>query len=205
MAVDRAAAARAIRDFLQALGYDPRQSEELSETPERVAEAFADDLLRGQEIDLRALIQRGSCEAPPAVKSGPVAVTSIAIATVCPHHLLPALGVAHVVYLPGRMLLGIGTVTALVDACARRLTLQEGIGQSVVAALVDHAGARGAYCELELEHSCLRARGERQVSALVRTSARAGEYAARDALGEIALALGRAFAPAVTTAKQSQT
>jgi GTP cyclohydrolase IA len=190
MPVDRVAAARAIRDFLLALGFDPQKHPDLSETPERVSEAFADDLLRGHALDVRALLQKGSCEAPPAVKSGPVAVTSIAVATICPHHLLPALGTAHVVYLPGAMLLGIGTITALVDAYARRLTLQEAIGQSVVTALVEHAGARGAYCELELEHSCLRARGERQASALVRTSARAGEYTKREALTEIALALG---------------
>jgi GTP cyclohydrolase I len=111
---------------------------------------------------------------------------------VCPHHLLPALGVAHVVYLPGASLLGIGTITALVDAFARRLTLQEAIGENVVTALMQHAGARGAYCELSLEHSCLRARGERQAEALVRSSARAGTLAGRDALSEIALALGRA-------------
>ena len=190
MAVDRVAAARAIRDFLVALGFDPRHNADLAETPERVSEAFAEDLLRGHDVDLQRLLEKGSCEAPPVAKSGPVAVTNIAVATVCPHHLLPALGTAHVVYLPGRALLGIGTITALVDACARRLTLQEAIAQNVVAALVEHAGARGAYCELELEHSCLRARGERQVNAVVRTSARAGEYAARDALTEVALALG---------------
>ena len=95
------------------------------------------------------------------------------------------------VYLPGSLLLGIGTITALVDTFARRLTLQEAIGQNVVSTLVEHAGARGAYCELELEHSCLRARGERQARALVRSCARAGEFANRDALTEIALALGR--------------
>ena len=191
MAVDRVAAARAIRDFLSALGFDPRQNPELAETPERVSEAFAEDLLRGHAVDVGGLLEKGSCEAPLAAKSGPVAVTNIAVATICPHHLLPALGTAHVVYSPGRALLGIGTITALVDAYARRLTLQEAIAQNVVAALLEHAGARGAYCELELEHSCLRARGERQVGALVRTSARAGEYTARDAFTEVALALGR--------------
>ena len=191
MSVDRAAAARAIRDFLTALGFDPKAHPDLLETPERVTEAFADDLLRGHAVDVRELVRQGSCEAPQAAKSGPVAVTQIAVATVCPHHLLPALGVAHVVYLPGAMLLGIGTLTALVDAFARRLTLQEAIGQNVVNALVEHAGARGAYCELALEHACLRARGERQVGALVRSSARAGEFASRDALPEIELALGR--------------
>jgi len=118
--------------------------------------------------------------------------TSIAVAAICPHHLLPALGHASIVYLPGAMLLGIGTLTSLVDAFARRLTLQEAIGQNVVSALMEHAGARGAYCELSLSHSCLRARGERQTSSVVRSSARAGEFASPAAVPEIALALGRA-------------
>jgi GTP cyclohydrolase I len=192
MSVDRVAAARAIRDFLKALGFDPRDHADLAETPERVAEAFSEDLLRGHAVNVSELVRQGSCAAASAAKSGPVAVLHIAVATVCPHHLLPALGSAHVVYLPGTSLLGIGTITALVDAFARRLTLQEAIAQNVVTALVEHAGARGAYCELELEHGCLRARGERQASALVRSSARAGEFANPAALGEIALALGRA-------------
>jgi len=192
MGVDRAAAARAIGDFLRALGFDPAQDADLANTPERVSDAFADDLLRGHGVDVRELIRQGSCAAPPAAESGPVAVTGIAVAAVCPHHLLPALGQANVVYLPSAMLLGIGTLTALVDAFARRLTLQEAIAQNVVRALVEHAGARGAYCELELEHSCLRARGERQVSAVVRSSARAGDFSSASAVSEIALALGRA-------------
>ena len=192
MAVDRAAAARAMGDFLKALGFDPRQHPELAGTPERVTEAFEVDLLRGHQVDVRELVRSGSCEAPPGAKSGPVAVTGISVATVCPHHLLPALGRASIVYLPGATLLGIGTLTAVIDAFARRLTLQEAIAQNVVSALVEHAGARGAYCELELEHGCLRARGERQVSAVVRSFARAGEYAGSAAVPEIALALGRA-------------
>ena len=164
----------------------------MADTPARVTEAFTDDLLRGHGVDVPELIRKGSCEAPLAAKSGPVAVTGIAVASTCPHHLLPALGYASVVYLPGATLLGIGTLTALVDAFARRLTLQEAIGQNVVSALMEHAGARGAYCELELEHACLRARGERQATAVVRSSARAGEFSNPAAISEIALALGRA-------------
>ena len=192
MAVDRARAARAISEFLKALGFDPAEHADLADTPQRVTEAFADDLLRGQRVDVRELLRNGSCEAPSTAKRGPVAVTNIAIATICPHHLLPALGRASIVYLPSTMLLGIGTLTAVVDAFARRLTLQEAIGQNVVDALIEHAGARGAYCELELEHGCLRARGEHQVDAVVRSSARAGEFSGAAAVSEIALALGRA-------------
>ena len=197
MGVDRAGAARAIGDFLKALGFDPAQHAELADTPARVTEAFAEDLLSGYRVDVRELLRSGSCEAPPTAKSGPVAVTGITVATTCPHHLMPALGRASIVYLPGSVLLGIGTLTALVDAFTRRLTLQEAIAQNVVDALIEHGGARGAYCELELEHGCLRARGERQASAVVRSSARAGEFTNTDAATEIALALG----PARTAAK----
>jgi GTP cyclohydrolase I len=192
MPVDREAAARAISDFLKALGFDPREHAELAETPERVTQAFTEDLLRGHTVNVRELLRQGSC--PTSGSSGSkavVAVTEIAVASVCPHHLLPAWGKAHVVYTPGASLLGIGTIAALVDAFARRLTLQEAIAHNVVTALVEHGGARGAYCELELEHGCLRARGERQAHAVVRSSARAGELLGREAVADIALALGR--------------
>lgn len=154
--VDRAAAERAIRAFLEALGYETSTAE-LAETPSRVAEAFATDLLAGEHVDLAELVQSGS---EPIVGEAPglVLVRDVPITCVCPHHLLPAVGKATVAYLPGSRLLGLGAVTRLVDAAGRRLALQEAVGQAVVSALVDHAGARGACCRLELLHTCLAAR-----------------------------------------------
>lgn len=176
MAVDRAAAERAIRDFLVALGHDPSRSEELSSTPARVTEAFENDLLAGQPVDVGALV-RG--ESSPVGEHGPrglVMVQRIRVATICPHHLLPGLGHATAAYLPGDRLVGIGTIARVVDAYARRLTLQEAIGENVVRALVEHAGALGAYCRIELQHSCLSARGARESEARVVTIARAGAH-----------------------------
>jgi GTP cyclohydrolase I len=77
-----------------------------------------------------------------------------------------------------------------VDAYARRLTLQETIGDRVAAALVEHAGARGAACELTLAHSCMNARGGRAVDATVRTLSLAGSLRTPEATAELALALG---------------
>jgi GTP cyclohydrolase I len=87
--------------------------------------------------------------------------------------------------------LGLGTIAKLVDACARRLVLQEQIGQDVVAALVGLAGARGAYCRITLRHGCLSARGERQAGASVLTLAAAGDLAGPEAAAELALVLDR--------------
>ena len=102
---------------------------------------------------------------------------------------LPAQGTALVAYWPGEKVLGLGTLAHLVNALARRLTLQERIGREVVDALMNHAGARGAYCRLALTHSCLTARGARQSQATVQTVATAGAFSHPEGLGVLRLAL----------------
>lgn len=186
--MDRQAAERAIAEFLRAIGHDPAADPELSATPVRVVEAFADELLSGYAVDVPALLGDGM---PPTAgrRPGLVVVRDIAVATVCPHHLLPSLGHALVVYRPGERVLGLGTIARLVDAYARRLTLQEQIGENVVDALVTHAGARGAFCQLTLRHGCLSARGARHAEASVRTQAAAGELASAPGAAELEFAL----------------
>lgn len=171
--IDRERARAAIAEFLRALGHDPARDAELAETPARVTDAFADELLSGYSVDVDALLADGS---EAASSTSPiVAVTGIRTATLCPHHLMPGLGTAAVVYRPGARVLGLGTLAKLVDACARRLSLQEAVAENVVDALMRQAKARGAYCELTLVHGCLSARGACQAGAKVTTIARAGE------------------------------
>lgn len=172
--IDRRAAARAIDDFLRALGYEPKG--ELAGTGERVADAWADDLLEGEAIDAAALLREGSLAATPT-GVGLVVVRDITVATMCPHHLLPAQGMALVAYMPGQRIAGIGTIAHIVDVLARRLTLQEHIGEGVTSLLISELGARGALCRIALTHACLTARGERKSGAVVETLAVAGTFA----------------------------
>src|SRR5580692_5333066 len=135
--VDRRAAARAIEDFLRALGHEPEG--DLEGTGERVADAWADDLLEGESIDAAAVLREGSIEGYAG--GGLVVVRDLAVTTMCPHHLLPAHGTGLVAYLPGERIAGIGTLAHVVDALSRRLTLQERIGARVVSLLEDELGA----------------------------------------------------------------
>jgi GTP cyclohydrolase I len=184
VAFDRARAERAVREFLSALGREPEQEPELQGTPARVVEAYATDLLSGYDVDVKALLGEGEAVSENKV-SGLIALSGIAVSTVCPHHLLLSNGSASVVYRPGTRLFGLGTLAALVNAYARRLSLQESIGEGVVQALVEHGGARAAYCEIRLVHGCLVARGSRQTGAELVTTARRGDLDA----AELALAL----------------
>jgi len=174
--VDLSKAARAIEEFLEALGLDPKREPELRETGRRVADAYANELLDGYAQDPAAIL----AEHTASTSRGLVMVAHLPLATMCPHHLLPALGVAHVGYLPGEHVVGLGALGQLVDCFSRRLTLQEDLCQNVADALVTHLGARGAGCAADLVQACVNARGERRHGARSFTVATAGTLAVDD-------------------------
>lgn len=175
-----------MREFLAALGRDPETDPELRDTPARVVEAYAGELLSGYAVDVKALLAEGAAVAEGKV-SGFIALRSIAVSTICPHHLLLSHGVATLAYRPGPRLFGLGTLAAVVKAYARRLSLQETIGENVVQAMMQYGGARAAYCELRLVHGCVVARGARESQSELLTTARRGEIDA----AELALVLTR--------------
>jgi GTP cyclohydrolase I len=155
----RAAAADAVSRLLDAvLPPSARVASDLEGTPERVADAVLGDLLDGYGRDPAAIL----ADTMPAGAPDLVAVTGIDFHSVCPHHLLPSRGVAHVGYVPGDEVVGFGQIARLLDCFAHRLVLQEDLARQVAQALVKHLGARGAACVLDAEQACLTVRGERR-------------------------------------------
>lgn len=171
MSVDLDVAAEAIERFLAAIGHPVGSDPELSQTGRRVAEAFATELLAGYALDPATILADTTETRAP----GLVLLSDIATTVICPHHLLPAPGVVHVAYLPGNRVVGLGALARLVDCHARRLTLQEDVGEAIVRSLVTHLGARAAGCVVTLRPTCVTARGSRQHGAQATTSAFAGE------------------------------
>jgi GTP cyclohydrolase I len=176
--MDRAAAAKAIEDFLVAIGRDPARDPELRETGRRVADAFVDELCSGYAVDVDALVRENAiaADADRAI----VELRGVAVATTCPHHLMAGTGTATVAFAPSAHVVGVGALARLVHAFARRLTLQETIGEGVVGALERNLAPRWAVCRIEMTHACMVARGERAHGArLVTYAVRAVDDAAR--------------------------
>jgi GTP cyclohydrolase I len=182
----RGALERSVAGFLDALGLPAavRRGADLEKTPERVAEAWANDLLDGYRHDPADIL----AEAMPSTGRELVAVTGIDFHSVCPHHLLPSRGLAHVAYVPGGRVVGFGQLARLVDALAHRLVLEEDLARQVAEALMVHAGARGAACVLEAEQMCLSVRGERRPRARAHAQCFAGVMAEDGALARRFLA-----------------
>jgi GTP cyclohydrolase IA len=177
-APDAAAAADAIDRFLDALALPPegRASQDLEGTPRRVAQAWLEDLVDGYRRSPAEIL----ADAIPSSSRDLVAVTGIAFHSVCPHHLLPSRGFAHVAYLPGGKVVGFGQLVRLVDALAHRLVLQEDLARAIADALVAHLGARGAACLIDAEQLCMTVRGEKRGGTRAHADAWVGALA-RDA------------------------
>jgi GTP cyclohydrolase IA len=171
MPADLEAAAEAIEAFLRALDLPIEGDPELVGTGARVAKAFAEELLSGYWMDPREILDSDTSTRA----TGVVVLTDIATTAVCPHHLLPAHGVVTIGYQPGERVTGLGSLARLVQCRARRLVLQEDLGQALVDDLVDLLGARAAGCIVTLEPTCVTARGARAHGAEAKTCTFAGE------------------------------
>jgi GTP cyclohydrolase I len=164
-APDRERAERAVADLLDALGVD-RQAEGLRDTPHRVAATFA-ELLDPAPFRATTFQNDGGYDEL-------VVVSDIAFASLCEHHLLPFVGVAHVGYLPGERIVGLSKLPRLVEHRSRRLQVQERLTTEIADWLEEALRPRGVGVVLEATHLCMSLRGVRQPGALTTTSALRG-------------------------------
>lgn len=159
----------AVRELLAAIGEDPDR-EGLLETPHRVAQMYG-EIFGGLEEDPKThlkIFQEGHNEEL-------VTVRDIPLYSMCEHHLLPFVGVAHIAYIPrdGRVL-GLSKLARIVNCFARRPQLQERLTEQVADFLEKELDPLGVAVIIEAEHLCMTMRGVRAAGAKTQTSALRG-------------------------------
>ncbi|MFL5344610.1 MAG: GTP cyclohydrolase I [Hyalangium sp.] len=164
--------ASAVRDFLRAAGL-PLSDANLVDTPERVAEAWVSEFLDGYARTPEEALGE-SFPAPPNSSGELVVVTDLRFHSMCPHHLLPYEGRAHVAYVPGKQVVGFGRLSALVDCFAHRLILQEELARQVAGSLARVLNSPATACIIEARQACLRLRGDKQRDAVTHVEAYEG-------------------------------
>lgn len=192
MAVDNERVAAAVREILLAIGEDPERPG-LKLTPERVADAYAEFFAGVGEDAAAPLARRISIShgpAPETTSSGAVMLREIHFRSVCEHHLLPFRGKAHIAYLPGEQVVGLGALPKVVDILAARPQVQERLGEQIADTIAGALDTRGVLVVLEATHGCVTMRGERQREASTVTIAARGELAAPAARAELIALIG---------------
>lgn len=164
--VDVEAAERAAAVFLTALGV-PLASESLHATPGRMARAYA-EMFAPRRFDLTTFPNDAGYDEL-------VIARSIPVHSVCEHHMLPFVGVAHVGYLPGGRILGLSKFARVVEMFARRPQVQERLTIQVADWLQANLAPRGVGVVVHAEHLCISMRGVRSDGIRTVSSALRGE------------------------------
>jgi len=160
-AIDLVAAERAAHDFLRALGI-PLDGEGLAGTPRRMARAYA-ELFSPRPFDLTTFPNDEGYDEL-------VLARGIPVRSICEHHLLPFVGVAHIGYLPGERILGLSKFARVVEHFACRPQVQERLTKQVADWLSDQLRPKGVGVVIEAEHTCMTLRGALAVGSRTVTS-----------------------------------
>ncbi len=157
-----------IRRQLELVGEDPER-EGLLKTPSRVAKALS-WLTRGYELDPAEVIGDALFAEN---HENMVMVRDIELYSMCEHHMLPFFGRAHVAYIPNGKIVGLSKIPRVVEVFARRLQVQERLGEQVANALEEVLKPKGVGVVIEAVHLCMMMRGvEKQNSRTITSSLR---------------------------------
>jgi GTP cyclohydrolase I len=163
--MDLAAAERAVRELMTALGLDTTNPV-MAKTPGRVARAYA-ELLSPREFGLTTFPNDEGYDEL-------VVARDIPFTSLCEHHLLPFTGTAAVGYLPGNRILGLSKLARVVEMFARRAQVQERMTTQIASWLDQHLHPRGVGVVLRAEHTCMTVRGVQARGSSTVTSALLG-------------------------------
>lgn len=145
--------------FLTALGFDWAADPHSASTPKRVAKAWVRDLIAGSINPEPVITAFPNTEG----YSGLICQTRIPVISMCSHHNLQFVGLAHVAYIPGKeatdQVIGLSKLNRIVDFYSRRPQVQESLTKQIH----DHIdklciGNRGVAVIIESTHNCVRCR-----------------------------------------------
>ena len=120
----------AVRELIIALNDDPDRPG-LVETPDRVARMF-EEVYEGMRYTNEEIAQMFDKTFEEIVTDDMVIISDIPVFSHCEHHLALMYDMkVHVAYLPKGRVIGLSKVGRIADMVAKRLQLQERIGQDI--------------------------------------------------------------------------
>jgi len=182
----------AVRLLLEGVGENPDR-EGLRATPRRVAKMYQ-EILAGMGADPAEILSVIHQEQYDEI----VLVRQIPFSSICEHHLLPFMGVAHVAYLAdGGRITGLSKLARIVDAHAKRLQIQERLTTEIAESIMSVLRPRGVMVVMEAEHLCMTMRGVKKPGSLTVTSVVRGIFRENPVTRAEGMALiyGKAGAP----------
>jgi GTP cyclohydrolase I len=146
-----------MRELMSALGFN-LADENFTDTPERFVRYLLEFRPNGE--DPKAILATGFGAEEHETYRGMVVQCNIPFRTVCPHHLLPVLGKAHVAYIPNDRVVGLSKLTRVVQAVGlTEPQMQETATDRIAATFEAALKPKGVMVMIQARHMCMEGRG----------------------------------------------
>lgn len=179
MAIDTKAIEHHIKEILKALGDNPER-EGLRETPQRVAKMY-EEVFEGMNYtneEIAHMFDKTFSEDHKTNSSDLVIVKDIDIFSYCEHHLALMYDMkVTVAYIPRGKVVGLSKIARIADMAAKRLQLQERLGNDIAEIMSIVTGSEDVAVMIEGCHSCMTARGIKKPGAKTYTETLRGIFA----------------------------
>lgn len=181
----------AVSEMIAAIGDDATRPG-LVDTPARVADAYAEFFAGIGDDPLRHLADTETLTDAGQQPGELIMMRSIDFRSMCEHHLLPFLGIAHIAYLPRDRVVGLGKLPRVVETLAARPQIQERLTEQIADTIAHGLDTLGVLVVLEASHGCVTARDIRQRDSTTVTLAARGNLAEPAARAEAMALIGKA-------------
>jgi GTP cyclohydrolase IA len=168
-------ATKAYEAFMDALKFDWREDPHSKETPKRVAKSFVNDMISGCYEDAPKITAFENNEK----YDGMVFEGGIPVKSLCSHHHLPFVGVAHVAYIPSKegKVIGLSKLNRIVEHYSRRPQVQESLTMQIHDAITKICeNALGVAVVISATHTCACLRGVKHDGCEMKTSKLSGVF-----------------------------
>ena len=164
----------AVKEILIALNDDPERPG-LVETPDRVARMF-EEVYEGMCYTNEEIAEMFNKTFEEVITNDMVIISDIPVFSHCEHHLALMYDMkVHVAYIPNGRVIGLSKVGRIADMVAKRLQLQERIGQDIADILEIVLQTSDVAVVIEGKHACMTSRGVKKDS-ITRTSTLRGKF-----------------------------
>jgi len=154
--------------------------ENLIDTPKRFAKSYAEIFsgLSHTKEDIERLFK--ACF--PSDYKGIILEEDISVFSMCPHHFLPIRYEVHIGYIPDGCIVGLSKLPRIVEALAKKPSLQEQFTEDIVNEIDSHVKPKGVICTVRGAHYCMQMRGVKQKDVWTTTSSVRGVFLAEPEL-----------------------
>ena len=160
--------------FLTALGVSWESDPNSSNTPNRVAKAYVNDLWKGRYEPMSDITSFPSDGYDGIVFEGGIPLTSM-----CSHHHQTISGKVHIAYIPAENgnVVGLSKINRVVEHFGRRGAIQEQLTVAIQHAIDELIeDNKGVAVMIEATHNCVSCRGVKHIGASMKTAKLSGAF-----------------------------